>query len=64
VAIVELRPGPPITPNELIAFVSERLARYELPTRVILVDVLPRTPSAKVDLEAIREIVAAAGEEG
>jgi acyl-CoA synthetase (AMP-forming)/AMP-acid ligase II len=64
VAVVELRPGPPIGPDDLIAFISERLARYELPTKVILVDVLPRTASAKVDLEVIRQIVAAGGEQG
>jgi acyl-CoA synthetase (AMP-forming)/AMP-acid ligase II len=64
VAVAELRPGPPIDPEELIAFVSGSLARYELPTKVIFVDVLPRTPSAKVDLEAIGEIVANAAEDG
>ncbi len=58
VAVVELRPGPPVGPDDLISFIAQRLARYELPTRVILVDTLPRTPSAKVDLEAIRELVA------
>ena len=62
VAVVELRPGPPIGQDELIAYIAERLARYELPTRVILVDMLPRTPSAKVDLEAIRKMVAASGQ--
>lgn len=58
VAVVELRPGPPIGSDELITFISGSLARYELPTRVILVDSLPRTPSAKVDLSAIKELVA------
>jgi acyl-CoA synthetase (AMP-forming)/AMP-acid ligase II len=58
VAVVELRPGPPLTPEELIASVSGSLARYELPSRVVIVESLPRTPSAKVDLTAIRELVA------
>jgi acyl-CoA synthetase (AMP-forming)/AMP-acid ligase II len=58
VAVVELRPGPPIDSEELITFISGTLARYELPTRVILVDALPRTPSAKVDLSAIRVLIA------
>ena len=31
--------------------------RYELPAEVIIVDALPRTPSAKVDLLAVRELV-------
>jgi acyl-CoA synthetase (AMP-forming)/AMP-acid ligase II len=58
VAVVELRPGPPLTPEELIAAVSGSLARYELPSRVLIVESLPRTPSAKVDLMAVRELVA------
>jgi acyl-CoA synthetase (AMP-forming)/AMP-acid ligase II len=58
VAVVELRPGPPVQPGELIDFISGSLARYEVPTRVLLVDTLPRTPSAKVDLETVRKLVA------
>ena len=58
VAVVELRPGPPLDTDELLAFISGALARYELPTKLILVEKLPRTPSAKVDLSAIRALVA------
>jgi acyl-CoA synthetase (AMP-forming)/AMP-acid ligase II len=57
VAVVELRAGPPLEPAELLAFVSGNLARYELPTRILVVEALPRTPSAKVDLAAVREMV-------
>ena len=32
------------------------LARYELPDELKLVDALPRTPSGKVDLAAVREL--------
>ena len=32
------------------------LARYELPTELRLVETLPRTPSGKVDLAAVREL--------
>ncbi len=58
-AVVELRPGPALHPGELLAEASGRLARYELPARVVLVDELPRTPSGKVDLAAVRVIVSA-----
>jgi acyl-coenzyme A synthetase/AMP-(fatty) acid ligase len=34
------------------------LARYELPAELKLVDALPRTPSGKVDLVAVRELFA------
>ena len=35
--------------EELIRFSSERLARYKLPRRMVLVDALPRTAAGKVD---------------
>jgi acyl-CoA synthetase (AMP-forming)/AMP-acid ligase II len=34
------------------------LARYELPTVLRIVAELPRTPSGKVDLSAVRELIA------
>jgi acyl-CoA synthetase (AMP-forming)/AMP-acid ligase II len=57
VAVVELRPGRSLTSDELLTHASSRLARYELPAEVIIVDTLPRTPSAKVDLLAVRDLV-------
>ncbi|TMA34374.1 MAG: long-chain fatty acid--CoA ligase [Deltaproteobacteria bacterium] len=54
VAAVELRRGPdPITPDDLLAHASATLARYELPAEIRIVDELPRTASAKVDLAAV-----------
>jgi acyl-CoA synthetase (AMP-forming)/AMP-acid ligase II len=54
VAIVELRPGSDgLTGNELLEYSATVLARYELPTEIHIVDVLPRTESGKVDLSAI-----------
>jgi acyl-CoA synthetase (AMP-forming)/AMP-acid ligase II len=38
------------------------LARYELPTVLRIVDELPRTPSGKVDLTAVRALIGEAGE--
>jgi acyl-coenzyme A synthetase/AMP-(fatty) acid ligase len=57
VAVVELRPGEALGIDELLDYVSKRLARYEIPAKVIIVDVIPRTPSAKVDLGAVRDLV-------
>lgn len=55
VAAVELRPGDePVTPETLVAHLSDRLARYEIPTEIRIVDVLPRTESGKVDLASVR----------
>ena len=54
VALVELRPGAgAITSEALLADLAHVLARYELPAEIVLVDVLPRTQSGKVDLAAV-----------
>jgi acyl-CoA synthetase (AMP-forming)/AMP-acid ligase II len=58
VAAVELRAGAePVTSDELLADASKVLARYELPTVLRIVDALPRTPSGKVDLAAVRGLI-------
>ena len=54
VAAVEFRPGgDAITTDELLAHASSSLARYELPAEIRIVDAMPRTASAKVDLAAV-----------
>jgi acyl-CoA synthetase (AMP-forming)/AMP-acid ligase II len=59
IAAVELRPGTGrVTAEDLLARASGLLARYELPAELKLVDALPRTPSGKVDLVAVRELLA------
>jgi acyl-CoA synthetase (AMP-forming)/AMP-acid ligase II len=58
-AVVELRPGPTLRPEELLKDASGTLARYELPAEIVFVDELPRTASGKVDLTAVRLIVSA-----
>jgi acyl-CoA synthetase (AMP-forming)/AMP-acid ligase II len=57
VAAVELRPGAAATGAELLDAASVRLARYELPVEVRVVAALPRTPSGKVDLPAVRALL-------
>ncbi|HEV7422678.1 MAG TPA: AMP-binding protein [Mycobacterium sp.] len=55
VAMVELRGGATaLNPEDLIAFLRTRLARYEIPTDIAVVDAIPRTPSGKADLSAVR----------
>ena len=56
VAAVELRPGTEATPDELLAHLESVLARYEIPTQIVIVDELPRTDSAKVDLVAVASL--------
>lgn len=57
VAMVELHAD--ATAAELSEFLTTRLARYEIPTDICIVDVIPRTPSGKADLGAVREHFAA-----
>ena len=58
VAVVAPKPGATVTLEDMRAFAGDRLARYKLPTRVELVDELPRTPSGKVLKYELRERLA------
>jgi long-chain acyl-CoA synthetase len=52
VAMVELREA--VDTATLEAYLRERLARYEIPTEIAVVEQIPRTPSGKPDLGAVR----------
>jgi acyl-CoA synthetase (AMP-forming)/AMP-acid ligase II len=54
VAMVELRDAASIDAAALMEFLRARLARYEIPTDIAIVDHIPRTPSGKADLGAVR----------
>ncbi|OBK12651.1 class I adenylate-forming enzyme family protein [Mycobacterium asiaticum] len=53
VAMVELRGS--ASTQELVEYLRTRLARYEIPADIAVVEALPRTPSGKADLGAIRD---------
>jgi long-chain acyl-CoA synthetase len=53
-AVVVQVEGVDVTPEEIIAFCRERLARFKCPTSVEFTDVLPRNPSGKVLKKDIR----------
>ncbi len=55
VAVVAPREGAIVTLDDLRSFAGERLARYKLPTRVEVVDILPRNPAGKVLKFELRE---------
>jgi acyl-CoA synthetase (AMP-forming)/AMP-acid ligase II len=57
VAVVELRDGSRASGDDLLAHLRPLLAPYEIPSRIVVVDELPRTPSAKVDLAAAKDLV-------
>lgn len=47
-AAVQLHPGATVTETDLIAFAQERLSGFKKPTRIHLVDDMPRTASMKI----------------
>jgi acyl-CoA synthetase (AMP-forming)/AMP-acid ligase II len=55
VAMVELRDAASLDAAVLVEFLRARLARYEIPTNIAIVDRIPRTPSGKADLGAVRK---------
>jgi fatty-acyl-CoA synthase len=55
VAVAALKPGASLTLEELREFASQSLARYKLPTRLEIVDALPRNPAGKVLKFELRE---------
>jgi acyl-CoA synthetase (AMP-forming)/AMP-acid ligase II len=46
--------------DALLTGCSERLARYKVPRRIILMDSLPKTPLGKIDKKALAGLAAAA----
>ena len=56
VAAVELREGCTTSASDLLEHARVHLAAYELPVEIFVVDTLPRTPSAKVELPAVRAL--------
>jgi crotonobetaine/carnitine-CoA ligase len=55
VAFVAARPGTSVTPDTLRTFVKERLADFKVPSRIHLVDALPRTATERIAKHLLRE---------
>ena len=56
VAAVELVRGASADSDDLLDYLRERLTRYQVPAKLIVVDELPRTASLKVSQPALREL--------
>jgi fatty-acyl-CoA synthase len=54
VAVLACEPGTEPTVERLAEFAAGRLARYKLPTQVLVTDTVPRNPSGKLDKLTIR----------
>ena len=54
-AVVVPRHGQPLDPDALLGFVTERLARYKLPRRILVqCEPLPKTAAGKIDKQALK----------
>jgi long-chain acyl-CoA synthetase len=58
VAAVRLHPGMAVAADDVIAFAAERLAPYQVPDRIVVVDDFPRTATGKVQRGALRVMLA------
>ncbi|MBM4376186.1 MAG: long-chain fatty acid--CoA ligase [Deltaproteobacteria bacterium] len=54
VAVVAMKPGHDVSPEELIAFCRERLAAYKHPREVRFLDALPKGPTGKLLKRVLR----------
>jgi fatty-acyl-CoA synthase len=54
-AFVVLRDGQSATPDELIAYVRTKIARYKAPREVTIVAGLPKTSTGKIQKFVLRE---------
>ena len=54
-AFVVTTEGATITPEEIIDYCKERLAKFKVPSKIYIVESLPKTPAAKIDKKALQE---------
>ena len=53
-ALVVIRPGQDVAPDELIALVKERKGKIAAPKAVEFIDAIPLTPVGKADKRSLR----------
>lgn len=58
VAFVALKDGASLDENELVAFLTQRIAKFKLPTSVTFLDEVPKNPVGKFDKPRLRTTVA------
>jgi acyl-CoA synthetase (AMP-forming)/AMP-acid ligase II len=61
-AAVALRPGMSATVRDLQDFVAQRLADFKVPRRLVIVDAIPRGPTAKLQRRGLAEKLGLSGE--
>lgn len=53
------KPGQNLTLDDLIGFLKDKIAKYKLPEKLLVVPELPRTPTGKVQKHVLSELVRA-----
>ncbi|MFC7510357.1 hypothetical protein ACFQV4_01500 [Streptomyces thermocarboxydus] len=53
--------GATLDEDELVAFLTQRIAKFKLPTSVTFVDEVPKNPVGKFDKPRLRATIASAG---
>jgi len=54
-AMIVKKPGADVTPDELIRFARERIAKFKVPRSIDFVEALPRTPTGKILKRELRK---------
>ena len=57
VAVVQLVPGTQVDGADLVAYASERMAKYKYPRQVTVLDAVPLTSVGKINRKAVRELM-------
>ena len=55
VAFVVLRPNAKADQDELIGFLSDKVAKWWLPDQVVFIDAIPKTGTGKFDKKVVRD---------
>lgn len=55
-AVCQLKSGRHLTPEALIQFVGERIARFKKPQYVAFVSGMPKTPAGEIDRQKVKEL--------
>jgi amino acid adenylation domain-containing protein len=55
-AFVAAAESEPVSADEVRAYLRERLAPYEIPSAIVVLDALPLTPNGKIDTDALPDL--------
>jgi long-chain acyl-CoA synthetase len=55
-AVCQLKSGQDLTPEALIQFVGERIARYKKPQYVVFVTEMPETATGEIDRQKVKDL--------